>query len=535
MFPLLCTIKSDRPSLPSHKVTPVNFNGATTDQNGSFIYFVYPFLFETANFQTLKNAISQTQIPARQNQMLWESQTFPKDDLLFHVANYLNPTDNHPPTASLWKLNEAARDILGFRAQWELITPIAKIPFNFGEAGEGNKAVQLALFQIGVGFLTIRTQPDSNNINQWLNFLHYFRFLEGQQGTHIKAQRRIGLNPDTKQPQFEPFFPEIAGGNAQYQAGKNQVHFGQIVTALLKKSALPPTELPEPTSKQWWSEVFIPGQMLPFTALFADNLPPDETQLLLYKLQNLFHEKQGNYPAPEDLEPNNPAWLPYASRQWFIFSLEGGSFLAADAPKTDFFRKTLPSHLRDQYFLLFLIALHQRFTLMMLSSKVALNWLSDSDKDTNSQREHVFEEIRNQLLVFTARGYFAQVMQRQHHHRCYRQWHEVFQIQELYQEVNDEVRDMYEYSLMQQTRRLETTIQVIGVAVGTGGIIASSIANYIQQPLSLKPTWKIDTIHPAVLVLLLSVSVGVAAGVVTWLSTGGWHWILKRIQKRDKN
>lgn len=515
----------------------MNLNEATVDQNGSFIYFVYPFIFETKNFPTLKNTISQAQIPTKQNQNLWESQSFPKDDLLFHVANYLNPTDNHPPTASLWKLNETARDILGFRAQWQLITPIGEIPFTFGEAGEGNKTIQLALFQTGVGFLTIRTQPDSNNINNWLNFLHYFRFLEGQQGTHIKAQRRIGFNPETKQPQIEPFFPEIAGGNAQYQKGK--VHFGEVLINLLKKSALPPNSLPEPTSKQWWTEIFVPGQMLPFTALFADNLPAETTQILLYKLQNLFHEKQGNNPAPEDLEPNNPAWLPYASRQWFIFSLESGSFLAADAPQTEFFRQTLPSHLRDQYFLLFLIALHQRFTLIALSSKVALNWLADNEnkqdnKNSNRQREQIFEEIRNQLLVFTARGYFTQVMQRQHHHRCYRQWHDVFQIKELYQEINDEVRDMYEYSLMQQTRRLETTIQVIGVAVGTGGIIASSIANYIQQPLSLKPTWKIDTIHPAVLVLILSIVAGVAAGGLTWLSTGGWNWILNRIKRGNK-
>ncbi|MEG4230846.1 hypothetical protein QUA40_01830 [Microcoleus sp. Pol11C3] len=511
----------------------MNLNGAKADQNGSFIYFVYPFIFETKDFKTLKSAISQAQIPAKENQFLWESQSFPKNDLLFHVANYLNPTDNHPPTASLWKLNEVARDIFGFRAQWQLITPISEIPFTFGEAGEGNKAVQLALFQIGVGFLTVRVQPDSDNINEWLNFLHYFRFLRGQQGTHVKAERRIGFNPDTKQPQLEPFFPELAGGQAQYQKGK--VYFGEVVTNLLKKSALPPNSLPEPTSKQWWSEVFVPGQMLSFTALFADHLPVDETQLLLYKLQNLFHQQQGNNPAPEDLGFNNPAWLPYASRQWFIFSLEGGSFLAADAPKTEFFRQTLPSHLRDQYFLLFLIALHQRFTLMMLSSKVALNWLTDHEKKhSNGQREQVFEEIRNQLLVFTARGYFTQVMQREHHHRCYRQWHQVFQIQELYQEVNDEVRDMYEYTLMQQTRRLETTIQVIGVAVGIGGIIASSIANYIQQPLSLNPTWKIDTIHPAVLILLLSVAAGVAAGVLTWLGTGGWNWILNRIKQRDK-
>ena len=177
----------------------MNLNGATADQNGSFIYFVYPFIFETKDFQTLKSTISEAQIPAKQNQLLWESQSFPKDDLLFHVANYLNPTGDRPPTACLWKLNETARDILGFRAQWQLITPIGEIPFTFGEAGEGNKAIQLALFQIGVGFLTIRTQPDSNNINNWLNFLHYFRFLEGQQGTHVKAQRRIGFNPDTKQ------------------------------------------------------------------------------------------------------------------------------------------------------------------------------------------------------------------------------------------------------------------------------------------------------------------------------------------------
>jgi len=192
----------------------VNLNGAKADQNGSFIYFVYPFIFQTKDFKTIKSAISQAQIPAKQDQLLWESQSFPKDDLLFHVANYLNPTDNHPPTASLWKLNEVARDIFGFRAQWQLITPISEIPFTFGEAGEGNKAVQLALFQIGVGFLTVRVQPDSDNINEWLNFLHYFRFLRGQQGTHVKAKRRIGFNPDTQQPELEPFFPELSGGKA---------------------------------------------------------------------------------------------------------------------------------------------------------------------------------------------------------------------------------------------------------------------------------------------------------------------------------
>ncbi len=70
-------------------------------------------------------------------------------------------------------------------------------------------------------------------------------------------------------------------------------------------------------------------------------------------------------------------------------------------------------------------------------------------------RERAFGRIRLLLLSFTARGYFAQVMQRRHHHRCYVGWQETFQIPRLYEEVNQEVRSIHEYLLIRKTAQVE--------------------------------------------------------------------------------
>lgn len=416
------------------------------ERKTSFVYFIYPFLFEGNDFENLVTAIEKAHLSGR-NQKIWREELFCQEDLLFNVANYLNSSDELSLNCKLWKLNEEVRDTFGLRANWQLLSPQAEIPFEFGEAGQGNKAVQLALFRIGVGFLILRTQPKSNDLKDWLNFLHYFRFLRGQQGTGVKAQRRIGLNSETQEPEFIQFFPELAGGVEQYK-NSDRCLFYELITAFLK------TGSNENDSQQWWREVFVPGQMLPFFALFVNELPAGYNSYLLYKLHNFFHIGQGNHPSREDLRPDNPALLSYTKHQWFIFSLEGGGFLGVDAPQTDFFQQTLPSHLRDKYFLLFLLALHQKFTLMMLSEKVAANWRISDDVATDVEHNtKVFTNIRNQLLLFTARGYFTQVMQREHYHRCYRKWQEVFQLERLYGELNDEVREMHEYSLMQLLRR----------------------------------------------------------------------------------
>jgi hypothetical protein len=329
-----------------------------------------------------------------------------------------------------------------------------EIPFRFGELAKGRRkpfAVQLALFKVGVGFLTVRVRPESQDIGDWLTFLSLFRYVRGQRANEVRAQKR-GRDTSTGLIHELPFFPEPSRRTVINENSDDECHFTRVLDSLLRTANLPGD------NGQWWKEVFIPEQTLPFASLFVNDIPQEQVPDLIYKARNFFPPWQGPNPASDDLRLDHTSLIPYANNQWFIFSLDGGVFLACDAPQNvprdrEFFMKTLPDHLRDQYFILFLLVLHQRFLLMSLSQQVADVWPKVKDE----AKVEDFEPIRDALLEFTARGMFTQVMQREHHHRCYRKWQEIFQIKELYEEVRDEVREMHDFLRM---KRAEETLRL---------------------------------------------------------------------------
>ncbi len=403
-------------------------------ETASFLYFVYPFLFAAEEFAERSESFRDARWPeVDKTERIWEPQPFPEEDLLAHVEHYLNSPEGTKPTAHLWRLSSRALQSnagLGGGAQWRLTFPQGEVEFRI-------EAAQLALFRAGVGFITICAHPVSDETADWLDFLHYFRFARGQRRAGVRAERRVSRD------EVKPFFPEAAGGLVAHPDGSGLVE--EVIRALLR------TGSGNGEASDWWSEVFVPGQLAPFAALFVCEAGEEESLNLVYRVRNFFHSRQALHPGAEGLRPDHPSLLQYASRQWFIFSLDGGAFVACDAPATQFFQHDLPRHLRDQYFLLFLLALHQRFALMSFSQRVSEHWL----RDEAMERERVFERLCDGLLEFTARGYFAQVMQREHHHRCYRKWQETFQIERLFQEVSHEVREMHNYLLLKRTERLQ--------------------------------------------------------------------------------
>jgi hypothetical protein len=104
-------------------------------------------------------------------------------------------------------------------------------------------AVELALFRDGVGCLTIRAEPASQEVADWLDFLHYFRFARGQRGVGLRAERRVG-------------------------------------------------------APLWWEEIFSPGQLLPFTAFFVEAAPAEEVPLLLYRVRKRVVARRDDVPPP---------------------------------------------------------------------------------------------------------------------------------------------------------------------------------------------------------------------------------------------
>ncbi|MCS3921208.1 hypothetical protein Q2T83_01145 [Fervidibacter sacchari] len=420
----------------------------------SLIQFVYPFLFDGQTLEQRREAVEKAQWRGRQGSLvIWRKGRFPKEDLLAHVERYLNPPENTAPTALLWTMDNNALQSpsgLGGNADWFLTLPQKEIPFQLTD-------VQLSLFRVGVGFLTFSAKPKSQEIADWLDFLHSFRFIRGQRGVGLRMERRTGID------QISPFFPQPAGGLEKHPGGKG--NFAEIVNAILNTTAIEG----DTKGADWWQEVFVPGQLIPFATLYVDGQDISEEAIseLLYRVRNFFPSERVIQPAPDDLRFDHPSLLAYAERMWFVFSLEGGAFVAINAPETDFFRRELPSHLRNEYFLLFLLTLHQRFALMSLSQQVSEHWLRGDE----GERAKAFERIRDTLLEFTARGYFSQAMQREHHHRVYQRWQEIFQLERLYQEVSDEVREMHEFLQMRQSKKLEERLNFLTFVIGIPALL----------------------------------------------------------------
>ena len=166
------------------------------DQRISFVHFTLPFLFEPSEFERRKDAFEKASMKAKDGRTypVWEKTRFPSDDLLEHVRNYLNPPEGKPATAHLWKLNDDLQDVfgLGNRAEWFLTTQKLKIPFQFGELGENTFAIQLALFRVGVGFVTVRLKVKSEKVDERLGQSPLFSLPERKP---LAALLHIGNRP----------------------------------------------------------------------------------------------------------------------------------------------------------------------------------------------------------------------------------------------------------------------------------------------------------------------------------------------------
>lgn len=307
---------------------------------------------------------------------------------------------------------------------------------------------ELLLFRTGIGFVTICAQPEyDTELDQWLNFQHYFRYANDHRRVRIRASRPVADGPDV------PYFPAPAGGIESL----NDRETG--VVRLIIDGLLRPWDGAD-FGRKWWDEPYLQGFLFPFAALYIEGLEDERVAHALYRVRNVFRTDQGNAPADEDLSLQHPGLLPYAKRQWFSFSLSGGSFLALDAPRLEdtggqFARITLSDHLGGIYYLLLLIVLQQRFKLMSLSETVVREWPVGGGEQADDDRERALRRARDDLMLFTARGLFSQIAPTEHHHRVYRRWQEIFEIDRLYREVGDEIHEMHRYIETQRAQAIE--------------------------------------------------------------------------------
>jgi hypothetical protein len=397
----------------------------------SFVRFVYPFVF--------KEGQPLGEIATRMEGQGWSRSSFPEGDLLPHVRDYLNPPSESEATAYLLMLNreklteKVQRLLIGSPAQysaeadadalWTMQLDNRALPFHLDEA-------QLVIFRGGVAMLTLEACPKSDSLNDWLDFIYHFRFYAG----------KAGVKQDASAPTMEYSGHTFAG-------------IKPLIDALL-----------QPYTAEERENLFMHNMMLPFSAIYLDGEIDDlAKRRLLYRIRLCFASWHDLHPPESELSLPHPHLLEYARDLWFTFAQQAAGFVAFNAPgeASGFFRGDLPQRLRNRYFLLYQLALHQKFTLVYLSNGVSRGWLGGDEQ----KRRQIFVRMRDNLLEFTARGYFAQVMHQEQHHRYYCRWREVLQLEMLYQEVSNEVREMYEYLEMrldeQRTEQSERLNRVV--------------------------------------------------------------------------
>ena len=123
--------------------------------------------------------------------------------------------------------------------------------------------VQLSLFRVGIGFLTIRARAKSNEIADWLDFIHYFRFLHRMRNGPVWARQRVGVN-DAGQAVLKTYRPRLTEPTDGTDDGP--FCFGEVLDGLLLQGAM------DDDKGRWWSEVFVAGVTIPYAGLFVDRV-----------------------------------------------------------------------------------------------------------------------------------------------------------------------------------------------------------------------------------------------------------------------
>lgn len=514
-------------------------------ENISFARFVYPFVFRSELFDSLTKSADGSADTRNNNasanaagvgaELLaraWQVCDFEVGDILPHVAELLAPGStrtNGRTVARRWVLTKRCLSKMfhsSAKGTWEVKCQKNYFPIEITD-------VQLALFPYGAGFLTISAHPRRSvdprqSLDNWLDFIHAFRYVEPKGYTDIR---------------FKPI-PGVGISSRNVEEGSTRIK--PIIERLLKTIKLKAGTLRqgidgmldridgaatcEPGNDVWWEEVYIPGQLIPFVALYLDNVPRDEIEMLIFRIRSFFFHNQITHPAHDQLCLDHADLLTYADKMWFTFSLAGGAFVAINPPKEGVYRTSVAKKaLPQDYFLLFLLALQQRFVLSRLAKSVAETWLSDIEREqsrtggrgrrlanskrtdhTDSKLNQDFEEISDVFFSFTAKGYFAQVMQGERHHLYYRQWQRTFEVEQLYQQVRDRISDMRAYIETRQERNLNTNVMRLTsytVILGSVGAVAGWYGINVDEKTGIPPLTSSQGVYDLLLLVLAIVAI----------------------------
>ena len=416
------------------------------DRTRSSSLFIVPFFYQTNDYQKIDNLLSKSED--------FQRQKIDSEMLLNHISNTFAGDDTVQDSQfSTWRVSQDFfHEWTGYSAHWKLCfrrdgKPI-NIEFQF-------QKIELVVCRGGIAFVIIHTEPKTDSPDDWLDFVHYFRFINGERNVSLDGERIIpeeNKNDATREFQFvgclakriEKLFRCVDGSGIEIVFDRDS----------------------------------IDSQVVSYPIIFLNSAGENETQFENFRirLRNGFHSQQNVFRSAEISNPEL-FQIEYTKNHWFIFSLSGCSFLAVDSPDSEYFRTALPHHLKHRYGTILWLSIYQRLLLTKLSLKVASEWLPGNRKS----KTRLFDELRNEMISFTASGFFSQVATHENYQLFYERIQEEFRIPGFYDEVRNEIRELFEFLQVQQANRLEFRVNAFAVLLGIPSLTIALLALNVNK------------------------------------------------------
>jgi len=191
-----------------------------------------------------------------------------------------------------------------------------------------------------------------------------------------------------------------------------------------------------------------------FNYLILDHLPESDTEKTnfifetLFRLRNGFHAHY--YPSKKEFDPeSNSQVLSFVHNIFWGVSQEGVAcvaYLTGDFRQTHFLTQIFKYNVENSYFYLYILAMAQRFSLLIIAKKTADIPLeiTGSIDELKNKKEIIctIDALRQDIVLYGLRINYSQVSYNFHYTLFYEKLRDVFRLDYQHTELDTEVKNL---------------------------------------------------------------------------------------------
>lgn len=401
-------------------------------------YLVIPFAIATDYGNTLKKIYSSTYTKRNgKKEKTWKEKKFSKQRLFSHINNLIDEQalEKNEAIGTRFILEEAAKTSFNLPNNRNIslaFTPDNK-SFSFSI---GN--IELYLFETQVGFIIFDIlYEDGENINNIIHSNYYLKKIY-QYKDDITYFKKTG--PD--------------------QQVKINISLYSLVEKFLNNVEIA-TYFED--VKQHPSHAIVYSSTLLDSNFKKEDNYKDQLLRYLFQMRRSFKDTHDAPLTEQQVDGHNEIIQLFENSFWGV-SLEGAAHISylKDNEADIFFKDTHAQNIREVYFYLYILTLHQHYSLQYFStlvSRLPPN-LEDYLKNKKKAQESV-ENLRSKMVFFTLRCAFKQVSHISHQTSLYEMFRKALRIEELMDELHLEIEALSSITEIKESRRTNKIQSVI--------------------------------------------------------------------------